>query len=113
MNQKYQIENEYGQILWDMAEIMKHPYSVWEFDVSTLVSENPFRGDPLYAVTTDLTQPLIVVNLSNGLDKLIDGTHRLYKAHKLGIKVIKAYYLSYEEHHRYIMDFHEKPTGIS
>ncbi|HNX15118.1 MAG TPA: ParB/Srx family N-terminal domain-containing protein [Oscillospiraceae bacterium] len=56
-------------------------------------------------MTTDLSQPLILVQLYAGKEKLIDGNHRLYKAKQLGIKTLSAYYLTPEQHQKYIITF--------
>lgn len=60
-----------------------------------------------YQIGTDITQPLIVINLTENVEKLIDGNHRLQKALKLGVKKITAYILSFEEHRNYIVDYDE------
>lgn len=59
-------------------------------------------------MNTDITKPLIIVNLTKNVDKLIHGNHRLQKASKLGIKRIEAYFLSFEEHRDYIVDYNEE-----
>jgi hypothetical protein len=49
-----------------------------------------------YAMTTDLTRPLIFVPFQ-GRDQLIDGHHRLFKAAVLGVDKLLAYFLTQEE----------------
>ena len=109
LEQKYQVGNEYGSVIWDIEKILKDisKFRIKEFDVKRLVINNPFNGNAEYAMTTDITKPLIIVNLTENIDKLIDGNHRLQKAFKLGVKKIDAYYLSFEEHRDYIVDFNE------
>ena len=109
MEQKYQIGNEYGSIMWDIEKLLRDikKFRIKTFDVENLALNNPFHGNREYAMTTDITQPLIIVNLTDNIDKLIDGNHRLQKALKLGIATIDAYYLSFEEHRDYIIDFNE------
>ena len=111
MEQKYQIGNEYGSIMWDIEKLLRDikKFRIKTFDVENLALNNPFHGNREYAMTmtTDITQPLIIVNLTDNIDKLIDGNHRLQKALKLGIATIDAYYLSFEEHRDYIVDFNE------
>ena len=109
MEQKYQIGNEYGSIMWDIEKLLRDikKFRIKTFDVEKLALNNPFHGNREYAMTTDITQPLIIVNLTDNIDKLIDGNHRLQKALKLGIATIDAYYLSFEEHCNYIVDFNE------
>ena len=45
---------------------------------------------------------------SFSVDKLIDGNHRLYKMRKMGRTYLQVYYLSFEQHSQYIIDFDEK-----
>lgn len=107
MEQKYQIGNDYGSIMWDIEKILnnKQSFKIKVFCVEELAISNSFYGNLEYAMKTDITQPLIVVQLSENTDKLIDGNHRLQKALKKGIKKIAAYYLSFEEHHKYIVGY--------
>ena len=109
MEQKYQIGNEYGSIMWDIEKLLKdiEKFRTRTFDVKHLALNNPFHGNEEYAMTTDITQPLIIVNLTENIDKLIDGNHRLQKALKLGVATIDAYCLSFEEHRDYIVYFNE------
>lgn len=54
-----------------------------------------------YAMTTDLTEPLIVATLRTSdhgrSPLLIDGTHRLYRAFREGLAELPAYVLSEAE----------------
>ena len=110
MEQKYKIGNEYGSIMWDVEKIIndKKHFEIREYNVKELALSNPFFGDYKYAVQTDITQPLILVQLTENIDKLIDGNHRLQKALKAGIETIAAYRLSFAEHHNYIVDYDEE-----
>ena len=110
MEQKYQIGNEYGSVIWDIEKLLKDigKFRIKSFDVKHLVLNNPFHGSEEYAMAADITQPLIVVSLTENTDKLIDGNHRLHKAAALGIEKIDAYFLSFEEHRDYIVDFNEE-----
>lgn len=109
MDQKYQIGNHYGSIVWDVSLILKDRdrFQVSDFLVEELADCNPFYGDKQYAMQTDLSSPLIVVNLTDGIDKLIDGNHRLYHCIMESIPLVKAYYLENKEHWKYIIDFDE------
>ena len=110
MEQKYQIGNEHGSVIWDIEKILKDKddFEIKEYDVKILAANNTFHGDERYAMSTDISKPLIVAELSENIDKLIDGNHRLQKALALGIEKIPAYFLSFEEHRRYIIDYNEK-----
>ena len=109
MEQKYQIGNEYGSIMWDIEKLLKDisRFAIKEYDVKYLAQNNPFHGNEEHVMDSDITQPLIIVNLTENVDKRIDGNHRLQKALQLGLEKIKAYILSYEEHREYIVDFNE------
>ncbi len=107
MEQKYQIGNEYGSIMWDIELLLKdiELFQKREFNVEKLYNSNPSRVDEEYAMTTDVTKPLVIAQLSDKIDKLIDGNHRLYKAHKTGMQTICCCYLSPKEHTKYICDY--------
>jgi hypothetical protein len=58
--------------------------------------------DREYAMTTDLTEPVIVAIMRSQetgevAPLLIDGTHRLYRAHAEGLDVLPVYVLNAEE----------------
>ena len=110
MEQKYQIGNEYGSIIWDIEKILKDKdkFKTREYDVKYLARNNPFHGSEEYVMNADITQPLIVVSLTENIDKLIDGNHRLQKALKLSVEKIAAYFLTFEEHRNYIIDYEER-----
>lgn len=59
-------------------------------------------------MAADMTEPLIVASLADGIDKLPDGNHRLFKARKLVMTHICAHYLACEEHKRYTVGFDEE-----
>ena len=68
-------------------------------DTATIPLLGPGPGfNRAYAMTTDLTQPVIVATLSVAGDEpaplLIDGTHRLYKAHATGAAQLAAWVLT-------------------
>lgn len=107
MEQKYQIGNKYGSIMWDIDAILQHTreFVLKDFSVEKLAAENSFNGDLQYAMTTDTSKPLIMVQLNDTCDKLIDGNHRLQKCIQEGKAMVAAYYLSFAQHSNYIVDF--------
>lgn len=109
MEQKYQIGTSSGSLLWNIEKIKKNitKYPLKEYRVQELYSENTLHVDKEYAMRTDLSIPLIVVELWKGKEKLIDGNHRLYKAMKLGEQCILAYFLTKESHLQYIENYDE------
>ena len=77
-------------------------------DVAELFRQNPFHGNEDYALTTDISKPLIIAALSEHKDQVIDGNHRLFKASKLKIRELPAIYLTKEEHIRFIVNYDEQ-----
>lgn len=48
--------------------------------------------------SVDLSLPVILAEISPGSYNLIDGNHRVLKAHRLGIETIHAYKLTAHQH---------------
>lgn len=109
MEQKYQLGNKYGSILWDIAAMLQDAadFPVVAYDVQVLAAANSFHGDEVHVMETDLSLPLVVVELLPGVEKLIDGNHRLQKALRLGITTLPVYRLTFQQHRRYIVDYDE------
>jgi hypothetical protein len=71
-------------------------------DPHTIALIGPGPGfDPAYALGTDLAQPVIIATLTPAgqppAPLLIDGTHRLYKAHALGVAELPCWVLTAAE----------------
>jgi hypothetical protein len=62
---------------------------------------SPLELDRNYAMSTDLEEPVLVATMRNGKNDefslLIDGTHRLYKAHTQRVTELPAYVLDADE----------------
>src|ERR1051325_1946903 len=105
-DQVYSLEDEQGwQYHWSVTEAKARPeargelYTVSLSDMGVTPEKVRERYDGLdeaYAMTTDLTRPLIFVPFA-GKDQLIDGHHRLFKAAMLGVDELFAYFLTQEE----------------
>jgi hypothetical protein len=54
--------------------------------------------------SVDISQPVILAEISPGQYNLIDGNHRMEKAHRIGTKSILAYRLTAEQHLRFLTD---------
>lgn len=110
MEQKYQMGTESGSLLWNIGKMLEDAASFRAVARSTeeLAEGNPFHGDPEYAMETDLTKPLILAELQEGKYKLLDGNHRLYKARALQVDRLPVYFLTREEHIRYIENYEEE-----
>ena len=110
MEQKYQIGTNSGTILWNISEMLKYTsqYAKQLMKVDDLVKNNFFSGQIEHAMGTDINNPIVVINLCDGKDKVIDGNHRLFKARNHGIEYIEAYYLKQNQHTRYIENYDEE-----
>ena len=84
-----------GQFLisWNIGKILKEldkkNISVTYYDVDYLASKIHGSVDTDYAMNTDITRPCIITLSDDGMEKLIDGSHRLYKA--ITLKIEKFY----------------------
>ena len=110
MEQKYQMGTESGSLLWNIGRMLEDAaaFRVVSRSITELAEGNPFHGDPEYAMETDLTKPLILAELQEGKYKLLDGNHRLYKARALHVDRLPVYFLTREEHIRYIENYEEE-----
>jgi hypothetical protein len=71
-------------------------------DPHTIALIGPGPGfDPAYALRTDLAQPVIIATLTPAGQRpaplLVDGMHRLYKAHALGVAELPSWVLTAAE----------------
>ena len=109
MEQKYQMGTESGSLLWNIGRMLEDAptFRVVSRGTEELAEGNPFHGDPEYAMETDLSKPLILAELWPGKYKLLDGNHRLYKARALHVDRLPVYFLTREEHIRYIENYQE------
>lgn len=110
MEQKYQMGTESGSLLWNIGRMLEDAptFRVVSRGTEELAEGNPFHGDPEYAMETDLSKPLILAELWPGKYKLLDGNHRLYKAWALHVDRLPVYFLTREEHIRYIENYQEE-----
>jgi hypothetical protein len=80
-----------------------------------LIGPTPGSVDRLYAMTTDLTHPLLLALVSvtdtPPAALLIDGIHRLYRAWSTDVRQLPAYVLSAEETGRIQQDRLLGPGG--
>ncbi len=105
-DQVYSMEDEQGwQWFWSVSEAMKlardrgdfFTVSLSEMCMTTERIRSQYDGmDEVYAMTTDLTRPLIFVPFRDK-HQLIDGWHRLFKASIQGVDVLLACCLTQEE----------------
>lgn len=106
MDQVFSLETPSGwQYHWSISEARRYAEArreLWSISLSeyqmTLerLREHYPDVDETYALTTDLTNPLIFVPLENAI-QLIDGFHRLAKALLTNVDILPAYFLTQEE----------------
>jgi hypothetical protein len=74
-----------------------HPISLKELGITVPFIHSQYTNlDEAYALTTDLTRPLLFVPLGDKVC-LVDGWHRLYRAVVEGVDILPAYFLTQEE----------------
>jgi len=109
--QKYCIGSKDGKhkVFWNITALLKDlqnaAFMADNRNVADLITHNDFYGDPEYAMKTDVKCPCIVVVLSDGFEKLIDGNHRLFKASQLKLQIIPCYVLPFDYHKKFIVDY--------
>jgi hypothetical protein len=52
--------------------------------------------------SVDISIPVILAEIAPGQYNLIDGHHRMEKAHRMGVKTVPAYKLGVEQHIRFL-----------
>ena len=52
--------------------------------------------------SVDISKPVILAEIAPGRYNLIDGQHRIEKAHRLGVEKIKAYRITPDHHIRFL-----------
>ena len=79
--------------------IQKNPDSITLGEVAV---SDFFKGfssvNEAYMDSVEISQPVIVAEISPGLYNLIDGNHRMEKARRMGIKSLPAYKLNVDQH---------------
>lgn len=87
---KFQIDAESWALNYGIAYI--RPDGTTPADAPTLIRQAD-GFDTAYAMRADLGRPLIMARI-DGLELVIDGIHRLYKAWRLGIEQLYVYQLT-------------------
>ncbi len=105
------MSDENSEIAWDVDainEYTREKCQPMEIPVLRLQPKEWVQIDKDYALTTNPEQPIVVIEVCDGLVFTIDGNHRLYKAVTTNIKHIFAYYLPLEIQKQFINDFDTK-----
>ncbi|HXW68439.1 MAG TPA: ParB N-terminal domain-containing protein [Dissulfurispiraceae bacterium] len=99
-----------------------YPNGIFEFNITKMIEyiqENPdgiileevrvsdFSKDfssinESHMDSVDISQPVILAEISPGRYNLIDGNHRMEKAQRMGVEKIPAYKLNAEQHVRFL-----------
>lgn len=72
-----------------------------EVAVSDFCKEFSFINE-LHMDLVEISQPVILAEISPGEYNLVDGNHRMEKARRMGIRNIQAYRLNVEQHLRFL-----------
>jgi uncharacterized ParB-like nuclease family protein len=56
-----------------------------------------------YMEHVEISRPIILAEISPGRYNVIDGNHRLEKAHRMGIKTIQAHRLNVKQHIKFLI----------
>ena len=79
--------------------IQKNPDSITLGEVAVSDFFEGFSSvNEAYMDSVEISQPVIVAEISPGLYNLIDGNHRMEKARRMGIKSLPAYILNVDHH---------------
>ncbi len=79
--------------------IQKNPDSITLGEVAVSDFFEGFSSvNEAYMDSVEISQPVIVAEISPGLYNLIDGNHRMEKARRMGIKSLPAYKLNVDQH---------------
>ena len=74
--------------------------------LETVAVEGFYKGssslDESHVDNVDVSQPVIMAEISPGRYNLIDGHHRAQKARKIGVKNLSAYKLNAEQHIKFL-----------
>ena len=83
--------------------IQNNPYSVplEEVAIKDFCKDHSFINES-YVDSVEISEPVVMAEISPGRYNLIDGHHRMEKARRLGICSIPAYKLAVELHVRFL-----------
>lgn len=65
-----------------------------------------------YMEHVELSRPIILAEISPGRYNVIDGNHRLEKAHRMGLKTIQAHRLNVKQHIKFLISKRAYTTYI-
>lgn len=91
-------------VMWDvdalLSDLAGEPFV--RVPTSKLIPEKWLTIDREYAMTTDVTKPLLVFELPGNKAYIADGNHRLYRAATEQIPEMKVVFVPEDKHLRYL-----------
>ena len=111
--------DEKNIVMWDMDALLldcqDRPYTV--VDTERLIPQSWLTIDERYAMTTDVTKPILVFALPDGQWYIADGNHRLYRAAAEKIPTMRVILVPQEMHLSYLFrssveDYHRVVEGL-
>ena len=91
-------------VMWDMDALLfdykDHPYLT--VDTDALIPQEWLTIDTSYAMTTDVSKPIILFEIPNGQLYIADGNHRLYRAVSEHIRKMNIVIIPQEKHLSYL-----------
>lgn len=91
-------------VMWDIDAIISDVFSRAYITIPTskLIPQQWLTVDKEYAMTTDVTKPLILFELPGNKAYIADGNHRLYHAAQENIPTMKVIAVPEETHLQYL-----------
>jgi hypothetical protein len=91
-----------GMFVFNITKMTEHIMDNPEVFVPEEVAVKEFHKflslNESHVDSVDISKPIIIAEIAPSRFNLIDGQHRVEKAHRLGIKAIKAYKLNVHQH---------------
>ena len=96
--------DENNMVMWDMDAVLSdyrgHGYLT--VDTEKLIPENWLTIDRAYALTTDVTTPILLFELPHSQLFIADGNHRLYRAAAESIPRMNVIVIPQDRHLSYL-----------
>lgn len=91
-------------VMWDIDNVLAdYENAPWTaVAAERLIPREWLTIDREYAMKTDVSKPVIVFELPEGLLYIADGNHRVYRAAAEGTETMKVIRLAEREHLRYL-----------
>ena len=87
-----------------ISHVQKNPDS---FLLEEVVVKDVFNGfstvNESHMEHVEISRPIILAEIAPGRYNVIDGNHRLQKAHRMGINIIQAYRLNVTQHIKFLI----------